>query len=618
MSIFKVLDTHISSCVSSYPTILDNAANDSILRGTEFMLFSLLKIFDENDIDYIEEGIVDSGYRKENLDYGIDAIYITASNDIVNLPEELDDYNEDTKFNIHLLQFKRGTGVEQGELLKFQNGIKKILIDEKFNEPDNLYFFNRLNIFNEIKNKIYTNFPTDNIAVIPHIVFGGLKDNIIDNPLLSEVLDNIIKDLKNNGYNNVKTNVLGCEELINYSTQSRKIIDTIEYQKTLNYITDTDNKNKLNGYICIVKGMQIAELVRKHQTSLFEANIRDYYKRNDLNGSIIETSASDESKYFWSFNNGLTMTCSKVEELPNNKYRLHDLQIVNGCQTSNSIYHALKNKERVKELLDKKASSDKGLNQKEQEELDSKIKLQFNDDTSLLVKIIETNNDDLIFRITETTNSQTPIKAFSLKANDNIQKLIEQYLGSLDISYERRINELRNKGKKNIYNIQKLFQLFSSQILMMPSQVRTRPKRLFISNYDNVFPAPDVKQLNYSLYYIPLMIDIAVNKAVKKFMSDEKTDIYKKTLMTYGKFHLGCFILSSILKNEYSEKGIIKSENLILDELKTNLDFHFQDALENFEKVVKAGYGNRRESISSAVRKTELDTRIKKFVKNRK
>lgn len=41
MSIFKVLDTHISSCVSSYPTILDNAANDSILRGTEFMLFSL-------------------------------------------------------------------------------------------------------------------------------------------------------------------------------------------------------------------------------------------------------------------------------------------------------------------------------------------------------------------------------------------------------------------------------------------------------------------------------------------------------------------------------------------------------------------------------------------------
>ena len=132
---------------------------------------------------------------------------------------------------------------------------------------------------------------------------------------------------------------------------------------------------------------------------------------------------------------------------------------------------------------------------------------------------------------------------------------------------------------------------------MMPSQVRTRPKRLFISNYDNVFPAPDVKQLNYSLYYIPLMIDIAVNKAVKKFMSDEKTDIYKKTLMTYGKFHLGCFILSSILKNEYSEKGIIKSENLILDELKTNLDFHFQDAIENFEKVVKAGYGNRREYI---------------------
>ena len=101
----------------------------------------------------------------------------------------------------------------------------------------------------------------------------------------------------------------------------------------------------------------------------------------------------------------------------------------------------------------------------------------------MLVKIIETKNEDFIYRITETTNSQTP-KAFSLKANDDIQKLIEKYFENNNVSYERRINSLRNKGKKNIYSIQKLFQLYTSQILFKPSQVKTRPKSIaLILNY---------------------------------------------------------------------------------------------------------------------------------------
>jgi hypothetical protein len=374
----------------------------------------------------------------------------------------------------------------------------------------------------------------------------------------------------------------------------------------------------LNGYISIINGIEIAELVRKHQSSIFEANIRDYFKRSDLNSKILETSSNEEeAKYFWSYNNGLTMTCSKVEELPNNKYKLHNLQIVNGCQTSNAIYSALKNKERINELILKQQKGNQ-LTKKETEELEKKQLLQFNEETSLLVKIIETNNEDLIYRITETTNSQTPIKAFSLKANDDIQKLIEKYLEDYGVSYERRINELRNKGKKNIYSIQKLFQLYTSHILFKPSQVKTRPKSMFISTYDDVFPAPNVKSINYLLYYVPIQLDISVNKGIKTYLTAGVVDSYKKTLMSYGKFHLGCFVLSSILKNNYSEKGIINNEQLILDELANNLEVHFSDAIDNFEKVLKNFAGNKKESIPSAVRKTDLDIRIARFVKGRK
>ncbi|MFV9482279.1 AIPR family protein [Christiangramia sp. ASW11-125] len=610
MSIFKVLEKSIEN----FSDQLSDKKGD-ILKGSEFMLFALTNIFRDKDLEEIEQGIVDSSYRGTKYDFGIDAIYITASNDFIEQPEELEDYNEDTKFKIHIFQFKRGTGISQADLLKFKKGIQKVLIDESLSDEDNLYFYNRMLVLNEIKSKLFSDLPAENIHVINHIVFGGIESNIHSEKILTDEIEDIEKALKDNGYTTTACKITDCEALIKGPSKHQFIIDIIEYEKTFKYITDTDKKNKLNGYISIISGKEIAELVKKHQSSIFEANIRDYFKRSDLNSKIIETSSSEEeAKYFWSYNNGLTMTCSKVEELPNNKYKLHNLQIVNGCQTSNAIYSSLKNKERIAELLEKKANG--GLNKKETEELTKKEVLQFNEDTSLLVKIIETNNEDLIYRITETTNSQTPIKAFSLKANDDIQKLIEKFLEDYGVAYERRINELRNKGKKNIYSIQKLFQLFTSQILLKPSQVKTRPKMMFVSTYDDVFPAPNVKSINYLLYYIPILIDLSLNKAIKKYRAENEIDNYRKTLLSYGKFHLGCFLLSSIVKKDYSEKGLIKKESHIKKEIEDNLDSHFENALDNFEKVMKTFAGNKKESIPSAVRKTDLDKRIAKYVKN--
>lgn len=617
MSIFKVLESNINKSAEDFSRYLSDKSGD-ILKGSEFMFYSLSNIFKDKEVDNIEIGIVDSSYRGEKYDFGIDAIFITGANEFIEQKEELGDYNEDTPFKIHVFQFKRGTGISQADLLKLKNGISKILIDEDIQEEDNLYFYNRMTTLNEIKDIVYTDFPSDNIKVNIHIVFGGLEKNLYSEKILSDELNNIKKCLSNNGYINSEITITDCQSLINAPSRSEQIIDIIEYQKTFKYITDTTGDFKLNGYISIINGKDIAELVRKHQSAIFEANIRDYYKRNDLNSKILETSSSNENaKYFWSFNNGLTMTCSKVEEMPGNKYKLHNLQIVNGCQTSNAIYLALKNRERINELKAKKRLGNE-LTNKEKEEYEEKIGLQFNDDTSLLVKIIETKDEDLIYRITETTNSQTPIKAFSLKANDDSQKLIEKYLSNNGINYERRINSLKNKGLKNIISLQKLFQLYTSQILFKPSQVRTNPKKMFISTYDDVFPAPEVKIVNYILYLIPIKVDLVLDKAIKEYTRNHSIDNYQKTLLSYGKFHLGCCMLSSILKNNYNEKGIIANEKYILKELDHNYLVHFEDAFTNFEKILKAFSGNKKESISAAVKKAELDNRLVRYVKSRR
>ncbi|MET2984410.1 AIPR family protein [Aureibaculum conchae] len=617
MSIFKVLEDKIKIESENFSEYLSDKKGD-ILKGSEFMLYALSQSFRNNSMEEIELGVVDSAYRGETYDFGIDAIYITGSKDFIENIEQLESYNEDTKFVIHLFQFKKGTGVSQGDLLKFKNGIEKVLINEDISDTDNLYFYNRMLDLNEIKASLYQDFTPDNIKVVCNIVFGGIEKNISSDPLLREELNNIQILLQNNGFTNNEINVIDCQKLIK-SSSNEQIIDIIEYEKTFKYITGSSKVDKLNGYISILKGKEIAELVRKHQSSIFEANIRDYYKRSGLNSKITETSSSEEeAKFFWSFNNGLTMTCSKVDELPNDKYKLYNLQIVNGCQTSNAIYQAVKNRERVDELKGKVEKGEE-LTKKESEELNSKENLQFNDQTTILVKIIETKSDDLVYKITETTNSQTPIKAFSLKANDDIQMLIEQYLVNNEIWYERRINFYKNKGKKNIVNIQKLFQLFTSQILLKPSQVKTRPKTMFIATYDAVFPSPEVNSINFLLYLIPIKVDLKLSQKIRQVRRDDEiTDKYQLTMLSYGKLHFGCFVLSSILKGEYGKKGIVKNSETILNEIENNFDTHFNDALVNFEKILKSSVGNRKESIVTGVRKTELDNRIAKFITTRK
>jgi len=81
-------------------------------------------------------------------------------------------------------------------------------------------------------------------------------------------------------------------------------------------------------------------LNKKYQ--LFEENIREYLGRSTINKGIIKTleNKSDRSNFFY-YNNGVTLTCKKID-LPNkHSLTIHKPQIINGCQTVNSIHEVL-------------------------------------------------------------------------------------------------------------------------------------------------------------------------------------------------------------------------------------------------------------------------------------
>lgn len=155
------------------------------------------------------------------------------------------------------------------------------------------------------------------------------------------------------------------------------------------------------------------------QNGLFYDNVRSYLGENPVNNEILDTIKSKE-KYiqFPILNNGVTIVAKSLKP-SGDKYALSDFQIVNGCQTSNVIY-------KCRDIVQ--------------------------DDMMLPVKIICTEDPDLINDVIRSTNRQTIVldEAFeSLKVfHKRLQDYYNTFKGNDRIYYERRTHEYDNSEER--------------------------------------------------------------------------------------------------------------------------------------------------------------------------
>lgn len=145
--------------------------------------------------------------------------------------------------------------------------------------------------------------------------------------------------------------------------------------------------------------------------SLFDKNIREYLgitgKRGKTNKDIKKTLLDPiERNRFFYYNNGITMICDDFHSYQKNKkttLTVSHPQIVNGCQTVNTIFYT------IKDLFDGKNISEVAASFKH---------------CSILVKIFKINKtDDADLKIYENivkyTNTQTSITAKDFVSKDN-------------------------------------------------------------------------------------------------------------------------------------------------------------------------------------------------------
>lgn len=168
------------------------------------------------------------------------------------------------------------------------------------------------------------------------------------------------------------------------------------------------------GYICYVgfiSGSILADMYAKHSSRLIEQNVRMYLQARGKVNSGIQTTIKETPGRFLAYNNGLSLTAKSVQITGLNQSgqcqieKITELQIVNGAQTTGSIFHALK---------------------KEGRDI-SGLRVQF----KLTVPLSLDSMVELVSAISRYSNSQNAVKVTDLSANQPYHVELEKLSRSI-------------------------------------------------------------------------------------------------------------------------------------------------------------------------------------------
>lgn len=234
-----------------------------------------------------------------------------------------------------------------------------------------------------------------------------------------------------------------------------------------------------NSYVLLVRLEDYWKFVSDESGSLrrylFDSNVRDYLGETGVNNDIAQSLADEKAPDFWWLNNGVTILATNAT-IPGKTIQLQDIQIVNGLQTTETIYRHFQS----------------GITASRHR--------------ALLVKILVSSDPHARDLIIRATNNQSPVELAALHATDKIQRDIEAILERHEWYYERRRNYYRNIGKPHSRLVTPIYIASAAVTLIMKNpRAGTRLRTKFMRSqaaYDAVFSA----QIPIEIW--PVLVDV--------------------------------------------------------------------------------------------------------------
>lgn len=451
----------------------DNSSLDNERRYIDYIYFSQFQP-DRLDRDYdllnqicdeVPEGI------------GLIGIAITMNGQLLSTRTDIDDIlqkNSRGRFEVYILAYKEELSADD-------------LICEVYNKRQDGYNYS----------EIIDYFQTQKIVVkwedLPNINIVFVAEEKAE-----------IQSIKSKEYT-VNIQHINEEKLYAIAKANKK-----EYQATLEY-KDSIEFGKLEGagqvYVVLCSADSLVRIITNDdgliRANIFDDNVRDYQGDTDVNQEM-EATLSTSPVNFVLFNNGITVVCDKLES-KNKELIIKNPQIVNGCQTCNSLY--------------KVWGKGNDLSQ-----------------VQVIVKVIEAIEPDVTQGIVKGTNRQNIVYEEAFETIRGYHKELEDFFNSMrtegfcKVYYERRSKQYARDNTIKPYQKISIRVLIQSMVAMYMNHVETshRHESKLITDYkDKLF----VEGQSYYPYYVAALMASNLECIMKQDRSLTDMRPYKMHLL---------------------------------------------------------------------------------------
>ena len=319
------------------------------------------------------------------------------------------------------------------------------------------------------------------------------------------------------------------------------------YQSQLECIQMQDENPNINSYLAIMPAITLARIYSAHKTKLIDQNVRNYLGGKIKVNSEIAKTLREKPEMFFAYNNGISSTASavKVKEHEGRKYitNLRNWHIVNGGQTTNTIFNIFRQKDYLQNLTK----------------------------AFVTMKVSEIKNieeaESIVSAIAKSANSQTKINDSDLSANS-------AFLCEIDKISKKEWTPADSERPNTIWYFERLRGQFLSDKQNEGSSNSAKVKKFLKERPKNqIFSKTDIAKLEMSWNEMPYESSKGSEVCFTKFW---KTD-FKNVPVDKTYFHelIAKKILFDTIGAKIRESGyngyanIVKSYVLAIIALKT-------------------------------------------------
>lgn len=248
------------------------------------------------------------------------------------------------------------------------------------------------------------------------------------------------------------------------------------------------SSNAYDAYLGIIPGSILAAIYAEHGSRLLEKNVRSFLQVKGAVNKGLRDTLRNEPDMFLAYNNGISVTAESITistDADGTKYisQIRDLQIVNGGQTTASIYNISKEKDSAVDL--------------------SKVYVQ------MKISVIKTEKkmDEIVHRISACANTQNKIQMADFSSNDPFNRKLEELSR---IIWAPAING----QKPNNW----FFERARGQYADMLAREGTSAKRRIFKETHPVFTKTDMAKYENTWNQLPYYVSEGAQKNFKRFM----------------------------------------------------------------------------------------------------